>query len=601
MQEPHFDLVVHATHEAGFKVGGIGAVLDGLLSTAAYNAAVKRTLLIGPMEVDNQVEMDRLNAPQNQLQIIYSSWHQIDQAPAGLSAGLREIEERFRVRLLYGRRIFTPWRAASGSTGGAHEHEVLLVDGRWADLEQANAFKLELWRHYRIESDHYEWNQEFDLVVRAAKPAFAALNLLIGDQDGSRYMIAHEWLGMPLAFCAQIQVPSAWRLIFYAHEMATARMLVEDHPGHDTRFYNVLQQAQAAGATMGQLFGNRDDFFKHVFIQQATRMHNIVAVGQWVERELRFLGGDFSMANIDLVYNGISFPEIGLEERMASSGRLQQYCKNLLGYRPDYVFSHVTRMVVSKGMWRDIRVLEHLDRLLAEDDRTAVLFMLTTSKPAGRSVDNVLRWEAEYGWPVVHHAENGDLVGHELPLFQGIEAFNSRSRAVKIVFVNQFGWSRERCGVKMPAEMTFSDIRKGTNLEFGQSIYEPFGISQVEPLGFGALCVVTNVCGCVGFVQHAAQEAGLPHFANLLQADYTDLRNGLQVYNPRDALGIGQDVRDRLERANSYNVALAIRATLPVTAKQAGTLLKRGQRVSRRMNWEVVVQDHLLPALRRAG
>jgi len=38
-----------------------------------------------------------------------------------------------------------------------------------------------------------------------------------------------------------------------------------------------------------------------------------------------------------------------------------------------------------------------------------------------------------------------------------------------------------------------------------------------------------------------------------------------------------------------------------VTAKQAGTLLKRGQRVSRRMNWEVVVQDHLLPALRRAG
>ena len=41
------DLVVHSTHEAGIKLGGIGAVLDGLLTQAAYNDAVKRTILIG--------------------------------------------------------------------------------------------------------------------------------------------------------------------------------------------------------------------------------------------------------------------------------------------------------------------------------------------------------------------------------------------------------------------------------------------------------------------------------------------------------------------------------------------------------------------------
>ena len=38
-------LVVHATHEAGVKVGGIGAVLDGLLRTESYNDAVARTVL----------------------------------------------------------------------------------------------------------------------------------------------------------------------------------------------------------------------------------------------------------------------------------------------------------------------------------------------------------------------------------------------------------------------------------------------------------------------------------------------------------------------------------------------------------------------------
>jgi len=590
MQESQFDLVVHATHEAGFKVGGIGAVLDGLLGAAAYNAAVGRSILVGPMDTANAIEMARLTDPRNKLQIIYSSWHRVDQASAELSAGMQAVETHFRVHLLYGRRAF-----------GAHEHEVLLVDARWADLDETNALKLDLWRYYRIESDRYEQLDEFELVIKATQPALAALDLLVGEDEVSRYLIAHEWMGLPLAFCAQIQDANLWRPIFYAHEMATARILVEDHPGHDTRFYNALQRAQAAGVTMDQLFGDRSDFFKHALIERATRLRNILAVGQWVEKELRFLGGDFASANIDLVYNGVSFQETSLEERIVSHSRLQQYCQNLLGYRPDYVFTHVTRMIVSKGIWRDIRVLERLDSLLAQDDKTAVLFVLSTAEPAGRPVEDVLRWEIEYGWPVVHYAGNGDLIGHELHLYQGIEAFNARSLAVKIVFVNQFGWSRERCGVKMPADMIFSDIRRGTDLEFGQSIYEPFGIAQVEPLGFGALSVVSNVCGCIGFVQQAAQEAGLPHFTNLLQADYTTLPDGLQVYNPWDALGIDQEMRDRLERANSYNVALAIRATLPTTDKQACALLKWGQRVSQQMSWEVVARDYLIPALKRAG
>ncbi len=38
------ETVVHFTHEAGFKVGGIGAVLDGLLGAPAYVEAVPRTV-----------------------------------------------------------------------------------------------------------------------------------------------------------------------------------------------------------------------------------------------------------------------------------------------------------------------------------------------------------------------------------------------------------------------------------------------------------------------------------------------------------------------------------------------------------------------------
>ncbi len=68
--------------------------------------------------------------------------------------------------------------------------------------------------------------------------------------------------------------------------------------------------------------------------------------------------------------------------------------------------------------------------------------------------------------------------------------------------------------------MRFNDLRVGSDLEFGQSIYEPFGIAQVEPLSAGALCVVSSVCGCVGFVRRAA--GGLV-FPNLIVGDYAGL------------------------------------------------------------------------------
>ena len=107
MAGSQFGLVVHATHEAGFKVGGIGATLAGLLASSAYNAAVARTVLVGPMNTASPTEMARLTAPDSGLQIVYSSWHRVDEAQGGVSAGLREIESRYRVRLLYGQRTFT--------------------------------------------------------------------------------------------------------------------------------------------------------------------------------------------------------------------------------------------------------------------------------------------------------------------------------------------------------------------------------------------------------------------------------------------------------------------------------------------------------------
>ena len=42
-------IVVHVTHEAIQKMGGIGAVLEGLLTTRSYNEAVEQTFLVGTL------------------------------------------------------------------------------------------------------------------------------------------------------------------------------------------------------------------------------------------------------------------------------------------------------------------------------------------------------------------------------------------------------------------------------------------------------------------------------------------------------------------------------------------------------------------------
>ena len=183
------------------------------------------------------------------------------------------------------------------------------------------------------------------------------------------------------------------------------------------------------------------------------------------------------------------------------------------------MFTHVTRLVTSKGLWRDLRVLEQLDHRLQAAGKRAVFFILATTLPSGRLPSDVLRMEAEYGWPAEHREGHPDLVGSEVPLYRDMEHFNREAGATRIVFVNQFGWDQERCGRRMPADMSFPDIRVGTDLEFGQSIYEPFGIAQVEPVPYGALCVVSSACGCVGFARRASTD----HASPVIEADYITL------------------------------------------------------------------------------
>jgi glycogen synthase len=309
---------------------------------------------------------------------------------------------------------------------------------------------------------------------------------------------------------------------------------------------------------------------------------------------MRFLAPEFEGTDIDIVYNGIPAYEINVSDKLASKDKIQRYCQTLLGHRPDYVFTHVTRLVRSKGLWRDLLVLAEIDKVLRQQNKTAVFILLSTEVSRRRSCD-IYHMEAAYGWPVAHREGWPDLSGGEAHLYTAIQKFNVRSRNVKVLFVNQFGFDPRSCGGQMPGDIEFVDIRKGTDVEFGQSIYEPFGIAQLEPLTFGGICTISNVCGCAGFVRDVT--GGQPT-RNVIIADYTRLPDSPHA-DVEDLAQIDQQTRDRIETAESLRVAHEILERLPQSDAELHSLIQSGHQLARNMSWDVVVRKYLLNDLKR--
>jgi hypothetical protein len=579
--------VVHVTHEAIQKIGGIGAVLHGLLTSHTYLEKVHRNILVGPFWPSDERGEQRLG-PQGE--VLYSSLDHLYRSP--LAGRFREIEQEFDVAIVYGRRKFL-----NRETGAASTPEILLIDVARYDEQKINQFKYDLWKTFGIESAKYENIWDFEQYTRLAQPAIAALHALgAASEVDPCVILSHEYMGMPTALAAIMEGErSNFRTVFYAHEVAPMRRIVEHHVGHDTMFYNVMRSAISQGHYVDEVFGDQSGYYKYSLVKAARFCDGIFAVGDFVLKEIRFLGPDFVHVDSQLAYNGVPCWKISVQEKMASRHKLQAYCNTLLGYQPDYVFSHVTRLVPSKGLWRDLRVLEHVEQILRGRNETAVLFTLSTEVPARRG-DDVRKMEQAYHWPTVHREGLPDLSNGEAVYYQGVQEFNARSRNVKVVFINQFGFESKVCGQRMPADMEFMDIRKGSDAEFGQSIYEPFGIAQVEPISFGGICVFSNVCGCAGFVEKA--NGGQPTL-NVIAADYTNLPNkGLR---PDQLLSIGQSQRDEIENTVAAAVARDLIDRLPRSPADFERFIERGYALAKKMSWDAVARDYVLPGINRAA
>ncbi|KPK74451.1 MAG: hypothetical protein AMJ79_14110 [Phycisphaerae bacterium SM23_30] len=579
--------LVHVTHEATRQIGGIGAVLRGLLTCRSYQAAVERSIIIGPLFGADDSTPERLGSDGK---VLYSSRDGLTEHP--YAAALAEVERKFRVSVVYGRRTFY-----NRDTRIKTHTEVILIDVTHADLNPVNALKAWMYEEFGIESDRYEHDADYQQYVKLAPAALATLHAVgASDCEHPSILIGHEYMGLPTILAAVLDPLGRFKTIYYAHEVPTARRLVEDHPGHDTMFYNIMNLAWRQKYYLPEIFGAQKHFFKYALVSAARYCDNIIAVGDNVVRELRWRSPEFESLPIDLVYNGLEKEETTLPQKKSSKDKLRRYAQKLLGFTPDLIFTHICRLTISKGLWRDLRVLEHLDRRFQQDGRTAVFFLLSTDAPRRRRT-TIYQMEQNWDWPVAHREGLPDLSGAEAAFYAVIQAFNIRTRNIKAVLVNQFGWDRQSCGVRMPSDMEFADLRRGTDVEFGQSIYEPFGISQLEPLEWGGLCVVSSVCGCLGFVRSLTGSA-LP--ANVIVADYTHLDGTFRNPDLKSLLEIDRPRRDIIEHRVAAQTARTILQNLPQTDARTEALIQKGAALAGRMNWNVVCQKYFLPALDRA-
>ena len=202
--------VVHVTHEAIQKIGGIGAVLHGLLTSRVYLDKVPRNILIGPFWPQD-VSGDQRLGPQGE--VLYSSLDSLYRSP--LAARFREIEQEYDVGIVYGRRKYY-----DKETGVTSTPEVILIDVSRFDKGKADEFKFDLWKHFGIESSKYENIWDYEQYLRIARPAIAALHALGAASSVSEpcVILSHEYMGMPTVLAAILEGERAnFRSIFYAH------------------------------------------------------------------------------------------------------------------------------------------------------------------------------------------------------------------------------------------------------------------------------------------------------------------------------------------------------------------------------------------------
>jgi hypothetical protein len=582
-EEYSMKVAIHISHEALYKIGGIGEVLTGLCTAPCYQNFFEKTLFYGPLFEYIGSASTRLGKDG----VVYYSSH--DNYDTGHFGELfRPILERYNIHIVYGKRRLisdlNPSRQA--------KVDVLLVDISQMNKEEVTYLKFLFWEKFDLPSDKYERDWDYEQYFRIGICYYELLKLLYPKAQRF-YHFGHEYMGIPSLLALELHPefsPERHLRVFYAHEVAPVRRIVEDLPGHDISFYNILEKSKNTEKSLEEVFGSQMDWYRTPLVKLAHRFDRIFAVGDLVAEEYKFLVPEADSSKIRVVYNGLPLDHIAYEEVQQSRQKFSRCLSQKGCERVDLILSHACRLVKSKGVWRDIKLLSFLDPLLHKAGLKAIYFLLASQVPQGRPIEAVDRMVREYGWPFGHRIGWPDLIGYEIDIYQLIEKFNSRSQAIKAIFINQFGLSKRKCGIDFPEDITTRDLKLASDAELGFSIYEPFGISHIEVLPSGGLSLLSTSCGVYYLLEKVFPEDFKPYVA----INFVEIAKAL----PEEVLlNLSSEKREVLEDLAIAKNTEIILKKLPKSENERSLLYEKCQPYLNRLDWESILKMYFLPAL----
>ncbi|MCL1827733.1 MAG: hypothetical protein FWG20_06805 [Candidatus Cloacimonetes bacterium] len=584
---------IHITHEAAKKIGGIGSVLSGICTAKTYLKSFNRTIFYGPLFDDRSNPNHEESIAKERLggnaKVLFSSLDYINDTKYG--SFFEELIRKYNIDIIYGEKVLYDEIDVKKN----NVVEILLIGVKYMNKELLDVFKFQLWESFRFSCQPFENDWDFEQYLRIGVPFREITDRFFDEptkKDTKAIYFSHEYMGIGSCLAITLKKKPHEQTYFHAHEISTARAVTEKLTCHDIAFYNYLERDLKNNISLEERFGSHKQFSRNELIKLTPHFDGVLAVGDWVKKEYKYVVPNSDSKKVHICYNGIPTPNHSFEEKVKARKKLQEYCENLYNFTPDVIMTHVTRLVVSKGLWRDINMCEELDKQFRKDKKKGFFVILSSLIGNGRTDSEAAGMEKEYGWPVLHKEGYPDLLEYEKEIWERVQLFNAKSKWIKAVFINQFGFTPNRVGERLPKNTTFADFRLASDIEFGMSVYEPFGIAQIETIPFGGIAVLTRVCGSAFLIEKAfAGEKKKPFY--IVDFHYNSTKEDI---TSKDLINESAEYRVTLEREKLAECANKIYKTIPVNDEERKEILEVCKKNMHKLSWEEVVKD--LPFLK---
>jgi len=223
-------------------------------------------------------------------------------------------------------------------------------------------------------------------------------------------------------------------------------------------------------------------------------------------------------------------------------------------YQDDcYLFIKISRPIMCKAFDRDLKVCQHIDRYLGNDNKRAIFLVIS-------SWDTNQKQNPIRGW--VNSCEN------------------NRIKNISFLFINQFDWPTAP-NVNRETLLWASDV------SFSQSRYESFGLAQIEPLQYATICLVAGVSGARCYLEENAQNMLDDPDCPVIVADYVGKKEN--AGSSESEIFTKNWEKDEEEKAKE----LATRVYERLTNTTPEVLYEKGYKMTQIFQWEQIAEKFL--------